>query len=80
MKLPRDLSGPRLAQALAALGYTPVRQRGSHLTLATQQHGEHHITIPLHDPLKPGTLNGILKDIAAHHRMNRDALPELLFL
>jgi predicted RNA binding protein YcfA (HicA-like mRNA interferase family) len=79
VKLPRDLSGHDLAKLLGALGYVAVRQRGSHLTLTTQQAGEHHLTIPLHDPLKPGTLNGLLRDVAAHHGMTRDALMEILF-
>ena len=74
MKLPRDLSGHDLAKALTSLGYKPVRQRGSHLTLTTRQSGEHHVTIPLHDPLKSGTLNAILRDLAEHHRIDRSAL------
>lgn len=28
--------------------------------------GEHHITIPNHKPLKVGTMNGILGDVASH--------------
>lgn len=50
MKLPRDLSGSDLAKRLNALGYQITRQTGSHLRLTTQENGEHHITIPRHDP------------------------------
>ena len=42
MRLPRDLSGNDLAQALHKLGYSNTRQTGSHLRLTTQEHGEHH--------------------------------------
>ncbi|MEH2352325.1 type II toxin-antitoxin system HicA family toxin [Nostoc sp.] len=79
MKLPRDLSGLELVNALARLGYEVSHQKGSHIRLTTQQNGEHHITVPAHDPIKIGTLNAILKDIAAHAGLTRDELVALLF-
>ena len=69
MKLPRDVSGPELVKALRKLGYEVSRQRGSHIRVTTSQNGEHHEVIPNHHPIKPGTLSGILKNIANHHRM-----------
>ena len=74
MKLPRDLSGSDLAKRLNALGYQITRQTGSHLRLTTQENGEHHITIPRHDPLKLGTLAGILADVAQHLGISRESL------
>ena len=74
MKLPRDLSGRDLAAALARLGYQLDRQTGSHIRLTTQRCGEHHVTIPAHDPLKIGTLNAVLKAVGAHLRLDRDQL------
>ncbi len=79
MKLPRDLDGNQLAQALSKFGYKIIRQTGSHIRLTTQQQGEHHITIPSHSPLKVGTLNAILKDVADHIGMSRDALLSQIF-
>ena len=79
MKLPRDLDGNQLAQALSKFGYEIIRQTGSHIRLTTQQQGEHHITIPSRSPLKVGTLNAILKDVADHSGMSRDALLSQLF-
>ena len=79
MKLPRDLSGSELAKRLNALGYQITRQTGSHLRLTTQGNGEHHITIPRHDPLKLGTLAGILADIAQHLGISRESLVERIF-
>lgn len=79
MKLPRDLSGEALAQLLKQFGYQIVRQTGSHIRLTTQQNGEHHITIPNHSPIKIGTLNGILRDVATHCDLTRDELAERLF-
>jgi predicted RNA binding protein YcfA (HicA-like mRNA interferase family) len=79
MKLPRALSGKALIAALGKLGYVVTRQSGSHIRLTTEQNGTHHVTIPDHRPLKVGTLSGILRDVAAHHGMERDALIGLLF-
>jgi hypothetical protein len=36
--------------------------------------GTHHVTIPDHRPLKVGTLSAILRDVAAHHHLERDEL------
>ena len=79
MKLPRDLSGADLAKALTRLGYRITRQTGSHLRLTTELPAQHHVTIPAHDPLKLGTLSGILGDVAAHLKLDRDELLQRLF-
>ena len=79
MKLPRDLSGTDLAKALERLGYAVTRQTGSHIRLTTQQAGEHHLTIPCHDPVKVGTLRAILSNAAEHFGYSRDELLEELF-
>ena len=62
---------PATADALRVLGYVVTRQRGDHLRLTTQQEGEHHVSIPLHDPLRIGTFAGILSDVAAHFSLSR---------
>jgi predicted RNA binding protein YcfA (HicA-like mRNA interferase family) len=81
MKLPRDLSSADLEKALRrALGYQFTRQSGSHRRLTTQTGGEHHLTIPAHDPLKPGTLRAILGEVAAHHRLTVEVLLQRLEL
>ena len=79
MKLPRDISGERLAKALKPLVYLITRHTGSHLRLTTNQHGEHHVTIPRHDPIKIGTLAGILQDVADHFGSSREDLLTKLF-
>ena len=79
MRLPRDLSGNDLAQALRKLGYQVTRQTGSHIRLTTTERGEHHLTVPSHDPLRVGTLSGILADVAEHFGLSREELTERLF-
>ena len=74
MKTPRDLNGEDLAKLLRRFDYEVTRQAGSHMRLTTMRNGEHHITIPRHRPLKVGTLNAILRDIAQHFDMSRDEL------
>jgi predicted RNA binding protein YcfA (HicA-like mRNA interferase family) len=79
VKLPRDVSGSQLAQALRRLGYEMDHQTGSHLRLTTRLGGEHHLTIPAHDPLKVGTLSAILKAAGEHSGLSPEELLRRLF-
>lgn len=79
MRLPRDLTGAELAVLLRRYGYEITRQTGSHIRLTTLMGGEHHITIPAHNPLRVGTLNGILRDVAEHLAISREELLSSLF-
>ena len=79
MRLPRDLSGSDLAQALRKFGYSITRQTGSHLRLTTHEHGVHHLTIPQHAALRIGTLSAILADVSAHFEISREQLLDRLF-
>ncbi len=75
MKIPRDIDGTKLVNALRVLGYERVRQDGSHIRLTTTVNGTHHVTVPAHKPLKAGTLlGGVLKPVAAHHRLTVEEL------
>ena len=49
------------------------------IRLTTQRNGEHHVTIPLHRPLRIGTVGGVLKEVADHLGIDRDALERQLF-
>jgi len=79
VRLPRDVSGTDLAQALAVLGYQITRQTGSHIRLTTQRGGQHHVTVPRHDPLRVGTLSSVLAEVAGHHGFEREELLKLIF-
>ncbi len=56
-KLP-VLSGAEVIKALEQLGFEQVRQRGSHVVL---RRGSSGTVVPLHKPVKIGTLAGILR-------------------
>lgn len=75
MRLPRDLSGEDLVKHLCKCwGYQKIHQVGSHVVLQTQQPTPHRIAVPAHTPLKIGTLNGILSDIATHKNVQKEAI------
>ncbi len=71
MKLPRDEDCQTLIKRLEKYGYSVTRQTGSHVRLETAVNGKHQITIPNHNPIKIGTLNSILIDIAAHMQLSK---------
>ncbi len=79
-KLPRDMSGRRLSQALKKYGYTVKRQSGSHIRLESDYTGTaHQMTVPDHSELKIGTLNSIISDIATYLKKEKKDLLEELF-
>ena len=79
MKLPRDIGGEDLIKLLVKFGYEVVRQTGSHVRLKSEVMGRtHFITIPLHKPLKLGTLNNILSDVAEYLKISKKELVERL--
>ena len=79
-KIPRDSTGNELCKLLVRFGYAVTRQTGSHIRLTAQQPAQvHHITIPDHDPIKIGTLNKILHDIAAFQKISKEQLVQQLW-
>jgi len=79
MRIPRDISGHDLIKYLKPYGYIVTRQTGSHIRITTEQKGQHHITIPNHEPLKIGSLSSIIADIAQHFDKTKDQLLQELF-
>jgi predicted RNA binding protein YcfA (HicA-like mRNA interferase family) len=71
-KIPRNVSGQQLVKLFSKFGYEVTRQKGSHIRLSNN--GEHHITIPNHNPLKLGTLNSILAGVAERLKISKDEL------
>ena len=79
MKVPRDLSGQDLVQALSRRwGYRVVHQEGSHVVLETDAPTHQRIAIPAHKSLRVGTLNAILRSVAHHKGVERNAIIESL--
>jgi predicted RNA binding protein YcfA (HicA-like mRNA interferase family) len=74
VKLPRDLSGDRLARAMARVGYHVTRQTGSHIRLTHEGPPQRHLTIPAHDELRAGTLSAILSKAADDLQISREEL------
>ena len=78
MKLPRGVSGQDLIRALHRLGYAEVRQKGSHVVMRREGPPAHTVTVPLHHPLKIGTLHGILAEVSQMCSITIESIIELL--
>jgi predicted RNA binding protein YcfA (HicA-like mRNA interferase family) len=58
MKLPRDVDGEEAAKALRRLGFAEMRQTGSHRIMRKESRT---VVVPMHRPIKPGTLKGLIE-------------------
>ncbi len=68
--LPR-VSGAEVIRALERLGFSVVRQRGSHVVLRRAASG---CVVPNHRELKTGTLAGVLKQAGVSAEQFLEAL------
>jgi predicted RNA binding protein YcfA (HicA-like mRNA interferase family) len=71
VKLPRDISGTDTVIALERLGFSVIRQAGSHVRLAQ---GDRRVTAPMHRILVVGTLQSILRQSGVSLDDFRDSL------
>lgn len=71
MKLPRDVNGAQAVRALCRLGFTERRQTGSHAILRRENRT---VVVPMHKPIKPGTLRGVIEQAGVTVETFRDAL------
>lgn len=78
MKVPQGVSGDRLIRVLERLGYEVIRQKGSHIRMRHDGPPLHRITVPLHNPIKTGTLHGILSEVTRMRSITVDSIVELL--
>jgi len=79
MKVPRDLSGAQLIEALCRdWGYRQVHQEGSYVILQTETPGHQRLSVPNHNPLRVGTLNGIVRAVATHKSADRQTVLDSL--
>jgi predicted RNA binding protein YcfA (HicA-like mRNA interferase family) len=75
VKLPRDLYGRDLARMLCARwAYREVNRVGSHIILQTETPRHHRLSVPDHKPLRIGTLNAILRDVAVAKNVTREEI------
>lgn len=73
------VSGHDLLKMLGVLGYSVLRQRGSHVQMTCRTGaGEHRITIPLHDEIARGTLNDIIQKVSQWNGIPKETLLEML--
>ena len=73
-RLPQ-VSGDAVVALLRKLGYTVVRQRGSHIQMKrVAESGEHCLTVPAHTPVAKGTLNDILNKVSINTGLSKQDL------
>ena len=58
MKLPRDVIGSEAVKALRRLGFVDRRPTGSHAILRKEGLT---VVVPMPQPIKPGTLRGLIE-------------------
>jgi len=75
MKLPRDVTSRELINLMKKLGFSVVRQRGSHTRL---EYKGRFITVPVHKNIKPGLLHAILKSVSEITGVSIDDLYRML--
>jgi predicted RNA binding protein YcfA (HicA-like mRNA interferase family) len=77
-KLPQ-VSGPQLVKVLNSLGYSVVRQRGSHESLRKiTASGKHVITVPEHKVIAKGTLSDIINRVSIYNNISKEELTKRL--
>ena len=75
MKIPRDLSGRKIVKALCKhWDYRQVHQEGSHIIVQTDMPSHQRIPVPVRNPVRIGTLNSILRLVAAHKGVDKQAV------
>ena len=79
MKVPRDLGDAQLIKVLSRdWAYRQLHQEGSQVILETATPSHQRLSIPNHNPLQVGTLNAIVRTLAAHKGVDRQALLDSL--
>jgi len=75
MKLPRNVSGERLAATLCRdWHYRKVDKSGSHIILDTDEPTHRRISVPDHPFLRVGTFNSVLRAVVGHKGVTREAI------
>jgi predicted RNA binding protein YcfA (HicA-like mRNA interferase family) len=79
LRLPlRNINAEELIKFLKTYGYEITRQIGSHIRFSSNFKGyQHNLIIPNHKPIKIGTLNNILNDVARYLEIDKAEIVEL---
>ncbi|WP_082122772.1 type II toxin-antitoxin system HicA family toxin [Methanoculleus sediminis] len=69
------VSGFKIVKYLESLGYTYLRQTGSHVQMVIQKGDKtYHVVVPLHNELRVGTLYSILDEVSKATEIPRKEL------
>jgi predicted RNA binding protein YcfA (HicA-like mRNA interferase family) len=71
----QQVSGAKVIKLLQSLGYTRLRQKGSHVALRkVTSLGEHNVTVPMHKVVAKGTLNDIIIKVSLWNNITKEEL------
>lgn len=57
-----QISGRETVQALSRSGFVAHHQKGSHVTMKEIAYPHRRVVVPMHDPIRRGTLRAIIRD------------------
>ncbi|SEF56380.1 HicA toxin of toxin-antitoxin [Bryocella elongata] len=73
MKVPRSVNGIDFANHLIRRWhFVELRQTGSHIIVRTETPSRRTLSIPAHKPLRSGTFQDLLDDVAHHKGLSRE--------
>lgn len=56
------VSGAEVIRALQRAGFEPHHRKGSHVTMKEGASPYRRVVVPMHDPIRRGTLRSIIRD------------------
>ncbi len=73
------ISGKQLIKVLNRLGYSIIKQRGSHIKMQKKTPvGTHSITVPQHYEIAKGTLSDIINKVSLWNQISKEELLAML--
>jgi len=57
-----SLSGTEIVRALQRAGFEPHHRKESHVTMKEEASPHRRVVVPMHDPVRRGTLRAIIRD------------------
>jgi predicted RNA binding protein YcfA (HicA-like mRNA interferase family) len=57
-----QVAGAEAVRALQRAGFEPHHRKGSHVTMKQAAEPHRRVVIPMHDPIRRGTLRAIIRD------------------
>jgi predicted RNA binding protein YcfA (HicA-like mRNA interferase family) len=77
--VPRDVGAEELVRKLRRMGYRKAKQEGSHIS-CVHEVTKHRVIVPRKNAIRVGTLQDIIRRLAAHWKKGEDEIIDMLEL